>query len=130
MMECIANVAHIDDIVWRLISLVYFAFPTMLSIHFKHDPDFHYPSVARRLLCGLGYSFGVFAAISVVGTLFVSMDCQFDGKCSLKDRVVDTSLSGVWLFATIVFAYKAWRAELPGCRKLPRQVTLDGSNHS
>ena len=99
----------------------------MLSIHLKPDPNFHYPSVARRLLCGVAYSLGVFAAISVVGALLVSIDCQFDGKCSLKDRMVDTSLSGIWLFASIVLAYKAWCAELPGCRKWPRTALSSGS---
>lgn len=92
-------------------------------VNVKHDPDFHYPSVTRRLLCALGYSLGIFAVISVIGALFVSIDCQLDAKCSVQDRMVDTSLSGVWIVATIIAAYKAWRGELPGCRKQARSTS-------
>lgn len=92
----------------------------MHSANFKLDPDFQYPSVARRVLCALAYSCGVFAAISLLGVLLVSADCQLEAKCSLKDRVLDTILSVLWIFASLAFAYKAWRAELPGCRKRAR----------
>lgn len=92
----------------------------MHSANAKLDPDFEYPSVVRRVLCALAYSCGVFAAISLLGVLLVSADCQLDAKCSLKDRVLDTILSGLWIFASLAFAYKAWRAELPGCRKRAR----------
>lgn len=91
--------------------------PDMHSTNAKLDSDRQYPSVARRVLCALAYSCGVFAGISVLGALLVSVDCQLDAKCSLRDRILDTALSGVWIFASLAFAYKAWRAELPGCRK-------------
>ncbi|MFZ6818937.1 hypothetical protein [Undibacterium sp. Ji22W] len=83
----------------------------------KLDSDRQYPSVARRVLCALGYACGAFAGISLLGALLVSVDCQLDAKCSTRDSVIDTALSGVWILATITCAYKAWRAELPGCRK-------------
>lgn len=89
----------------------------MHSANAKSDSDLQTPSAARRVLCALAYSCGVFAGISLLGALLVSVDCQLDAKCSVRDRMIDTTLSGAWIFATIVLAYKAWRAKLPGCRK-------------
>lgn len=89
----------------------------MQSANIKFEQDFQYPSVARRLLCTIAYSLGIFAGISVLGVLIVSPECQLDGKCSNRDRIVDMVLSGLWLVGSLLTGYKAWRGELAGCRK-------------
>ncbi|MBR7800540.1 hypothetical protein [Undibacterium fentianense] len=83
------------------------------------DTDVHetMPSVARRMFCAVAYACGFFVGISVLGVFLVNVDCQIDGKCSTKDRVIDASLSLIWLSASVFAAYKAWRGQLPGCRK-------------
>lgn len=91
----------------------------MQSTNVKFEPDFQYPSIARRLICTLAYSLGIFAGISVIGVLFVSADCQIDGKCGTRDRIVDVALSAVWMIATLYVAFRAWRCDLPGCRRKP-----------
>jgi hypothetical protein len=89
----------------------------MQSANVKIEQEFQSSPVIRRLLCALVYSLGIFASISVLGVLSVSADCQIDGKCSNKDRVVDVVLSAVWVLGSVFVAYKAWRSELIGCRK-------------
>ena len=89
----------------------------MQSTNVKSDSESQHRFIARRLLCTLVYSLGIFAAISILGVLIVSADCQIDGKCGVIDRMVDATLSGVWLIATLYVAFRAWRGDLPGCRR-------------
>lgn len=89
----------------------------MQSANVNNEPEFQSSPVIRRLLCALVYSLGIFASISVLGVLSVSADCQIDGKCSAKDRLVDVVLSAIWILGSVFVVYKAWRCELIGCRK-------------
>lgn len=92
----------------------------MQSAECKPDQQFQYPPIWRRVLCTLGYSVGAFAGISILGVLLVHVDCQLEDKCSTSDRIIDSLLSAVWVVVTLFAAFKAWRGELPGCRKQVR----------
>lgn len=80
---------------------------------------FIYPSAGRRVLCMLLYALGLFVIIAISSSIVVSIDCLYSRKCTELDRILDTILSGIWIVASLYFAVKAWRGELPGCRKKP-----------
>lgn len=78
-----------------------------------------YPSAGRRVLCMVLYSLGLFVIIAISSSIVVSIDCLYSRKCTNLDRILDTTLSGIWFVGTAFFVLKAWRGELHGCRKKP-----------
>lgn len=81
------------------------------------EQGYNYLSKLRRIVIIISSNILLFIFIIFLGTVFLSVACLDNNKCTTADKIISYIISFIWLISMGLILVGGWKARIFGCKR-------------